>query len=496
MTQRSGCRKSWKMREGSNKMIGKELTLCAATEGLRQKTFSSVELTQSVLDAIREKDGELNAYLNVDEDGALQQAAAADAARAAGRDGDLLGIPLALKDAISVAGQPCSCASKMLADMIAPYDATVSARLREAGVVFAGRTNMDEFSMGASTEGSAFKITRNPHDHTRVPGGSSGGSAAVVAGGMALAALGTDTGGSIRQPAAFCGCVGLKPSYGRVSRYGVAACASSMDQVGPMTRTVEDAALLLQVLAGVDPHDGTTLDAPVPDYRAALHDGTTGMRIGLPREYDTGDIDPEVTACVRRTVDACAAAGAKIVELSLPHTKYAVAAYTILAAAEASANLARFDGVRYGRRAAKPESVFDLYAQSRAEGFGPEVKRRIILGTYVLGSGRYDTYYGRALRVRTLIRHDFDEAFKRCDVLFTPVTPTVAYKIGEACDDPLKMYQSEMFTVPASLAGICGLSMPCGRTTSGLPVGLQILGPVLGECAVLRAGRAVEIATR
>ncbi|MBP7637808.1 MAG: Asp-tRNA(Asn)/Glu-tRNA(Gln) amidotransferase subunit GatA [Kiritimatiellae bacterium] len=477
-------------------MVGAALTLGAAAEGLRKKTFSSVELTQSVLAAIREKDGALNAYLSVDEAGALQQAAAADAARAAGRDDDLLGIPVAVKDLINVAGQPCSCASKMLAGYVAPYDATVSARLRAAGAVFAGRTNMDEFAMGSSTEGSAFKITRNPHDLTRVPGGSSGGSAAAVAGGEAVAALGTDTGGSIRQPAAFCGCVGLKPSYGRVSRYGVTAYASSLDQVGPVTRTVEDAAVLLQALAGVDPRDGTTLDAPVPDYRASLRDGLKGMRIGLPREYYIDGTDPEVMACVRRTVDACAAAGAEIVEVSLPHTEYAIAAYYIVATAEASANLARFDGVRYGHRTAHPESVFDLYAQSRAEGFGTEVKRRIILGTYVLSSGYYDAYYGRAQKVRTLIRRDFDEAFGRCDVLFTPVAPTAAYRIGETCDDPLRMYLGDVFTVPANLAGICGLSVPCGRTAAGLPVGLQILGPAFGECAVLRAGQSVETAMR
>ncbi len=477
-------------------MVGAALTLGAAAVGLRKKTFSSVELTQSVLAAIREKDGALNAYLSVDEAGALQQAAAADAARAAGRDGDLLGIPVAVKDLINVAGQPCSCASKMLAGYVAPYDATVSARLRAAGAVFAGRTNMDEFAMGSSTEGSAFKITRNPHDLTRVPGGSSGGSAAAVAGGEAIAALGTDTGGSIRQPAAFCGCVGLKPSYGRVSRYGVTAYASSLDQVGPVTRTVEDAALLLQTLAGVDPRDGTTLDAPVPDYRASLRDGLKGMRIGLPREYYIDGTDPEVMACVRRTVDACAAAGAEVVEVSLPHTEYAIAAYYIVATAEASANLARFDGVRYGHRTAHPESVFDLYAQSRAEGFGTEVKRRIILGTYVLSSGYYEAYYGRAQKVRTLIRRDFAEAFGRCDVLFTPVAPTAAYRIGEACDDPLKMYLGDVFTVPANLAGICGLSVPCGRTVAGLPVGLQILGPAFGECAVLRAGHSVETAVR
>lgn len=468
------------------------LTVCEAAEGLRKRAFSSVELTRSVLDAIGAKDGELNAYLSVDAEGALRQAAEADAARAAGADGALLGVPVAVKDLINVDGQPCTCASKILEGYTSAYDATVSARLRAAGAVFAGRTNMDEFAMGSSTEGSAFKVTRNPHDVTRVPGGSSGGSAAAVAGGEALAALGTDTGGSIRQPAAFCGCVGLKPSYGRVSRYGVTAYASSLDQVGPMTKTVEDAAVLLQALAGRDPRDGTTLDVPVPDYRAALRGGLKGLRIGLPKEYYIEGTDSEVMACVRRAVDACAAAGAEVVEVSLPHTEYAIAVYYIVATAEASANLARFDGVRYGHRTANPESVFELYAKSRAEGFGTEVKRRIILGTYVLSSGYYDAYYGRAQKVRTLIRRDYAEAFKRCDVMMTPVAPTAAYRIGEACDDPLKMYLGDIFTVPANLAGLCGLSVPCGRTAAGLPVGLQVLGPAFGEETVLRAGQGVE----
>jgi aspartyl-tRNA(Asn)/glutamyl-tRNA(Gln) amidotransferase subunit A len=468
------------------------LTLCEAADGLRKRSFSSVELTRGVLDAIDTKDGALNAYLSVDAAGALRQAEAADAARAAGRDDALLGIPVAIKDLINVNGQPCTCGSKILDGYVSPYDATVSARLRQAGAVFAGRTNMDEFAMGSSTEGSAFKVTRNPHDLTRVPGGSSGGSAAAVAGGEAIAALGTDTGGSIRQPASFCGCVGLKPSYGRVSRYGVTAYASSLDQVGPLTKTVEDAAVLLQVLAGLDPHDGTTPDVPVPDYRASLRGGLKGLRIGLPKEYYIDGADPEVMACVRKAVDGCAAAGAEIVDVSLPHTEYAIAVYYIVATAEASANLARFDGVRYGHRTAKPESVFDLYAKSRAEGFGTEVKRRIILGTYVLSSGYYDAYYGRAQKVRTLVRRDYAEAFKRCDVMMTPVAPTAAYRIGETCNDPLKMYLGDIFTVPANLAGICGLSVPCGKTAAGLPVGLQVLGPAFGEEKILRAAHAYE----
>ena len=468
------------------------LTLCGAADGLRKRTFSSVELTRAVLDAITEKDGDLNAYLSVDAEGALKQAAAADAARAAGRDTDLLGIPVAIKDLINVAGQPCTCASKQLEGYVSPYDATVSANLRAAGAVFAGRTNMDEFAMGSSTEGSAFKVTHNPHDLARVPGGSSGGSAAAVAGGEAIAALGTDTGGSIRQPASFCGCVGLKPSYGRVSRYGVTAYASSLDQVGPMTKTVEDAAVLLQALAGHDAHDGTTLNEPVPDYRAALKGGFKGLKIGLPKEYYVAGTDPEVMACLRKALDACAAAGAEIVDVSLPHTEYAIAVYYIVATAEASANLARFDGVRYGHRTVNPESVFDLYAKSRAEGLGTEVKRRIILGTYVLSSGYYDAYYGRAQKVRTLIRQDFAEAFKKCDVMFTPVAPTPAYRIGEASDDPLKMYLGDIFTVPANLAGICGLSVPCGATAARLPVGLHMLGPAFGEATILRAAYAYE----
>ncbi len=473
-------------------MDSASMTVAGALEGLRNKRFSSVELTRSVLDAIAAKDGELNAYLTVDAEGALRQAEAADAARANGADAPLLGVPIAVKDLINVAGQPCTCASKILQGYVSPYDATVIARLRAAGAVFLGRTNMDEFAMGSSTENSAFKVTRNPHDTTRVPGGSSGGSAAAVAGGEAVAALGTDTGGSIRQPASFCGCVGLKPSYGRVSRYGVTAYASSLDQVGPMTRTVEDAALLMQELAGVDPHDGTTQEIPVPDYRKAMRGGLKGLKIGLPKEYYIEGTDPEVMRAVRESVDRCAAAGAEIVEVSLPHTEYAVGVYYILATAEASANLARFDGVRYGHRTEKPEGVFELYAKSRAEGFGLEVKRRIILGTYVLSSGYYDAYYGRAQKVRTLIRGDFEKAFGQCDVLMTPVAPTAAYRIGEASDDPLKMYLGDIFTVPANLAGLCGFSLPCGKTAGGLPIGLQILGAPFSEPTLFRAAAGFE----
>ena len=470
-----------------------KLTVASAAAALSRGDFSSVELTQAVIEAVDARDGAIGAYLTFDREGALRQAAEADAARASGKAGPLLGIPVAMKDIINVAGQPCTCASKILEGYVSPYDATVSARLRAAGAVFAGRVNMDEFAMGSSTENSAFKVTRNPHDLSRVPGGSSGGSAASVAGGEALCALGTDTGGSIRQPASFCGIVGFKPTYGRVSRYGVTAFASSLDQVGPMTKDVADAALLMGVLAGCDPRDGTTAEEPVPDFAAALEGASLkGLRIGLPKEYFVDGTDPEVMRVVRAAVDRCAAAGAEIADVSLPHTEYAMAVYYIVAPAEASANLARFDGVRYGHRTDKPEDVYGLYAKSRAEGFGPEVKRRIILGTYVLSSGYYDAYYGRAQKVRTLIRRDFAEAFGKVDLLLTPVAPTPAYKIGENISDPLTMYLGDVFTVPASLAGLPAVSVPAGRTAAGLPVGVQFIGRPFDDAGVLRAARAFE----
>ncbi len=469
------------------------MTVRAAAEGLRGKQFSSVELTQAVLASIAARDEALGAYVWVDGANALQQAAAADAARATGCEGLLLGIPLAIKDVINVEGQPCTCGSKILSGYRAPYDATVIARLREAGVVFAGRTNMDEFAMGSTTENSAIRLTRNPAAPDRVPGGSSGGSAAAVAGGMAVAALGTDTGGSIRQPASFCGCVGLKPSYGRVSRYGLVAYASSLDQIGPMTKTVEDAAILLGAMAGQDARDATSLDRAVPDYRSAFTGDLKGLRLGLPKEYFIGGLDPEVAQRVHEAVEACRQCGAEILDVSLPHTEYAVATYYILASAEASANLARFDGVRYGRRSAMPAATpIDMYQNTRAEGFGLEVKRRIILGTYVLSSGYYDAYYMRAQRVRTLIRRDFEQAFQTCDALLTPVSPDPAYRIGSTSDDPLKTYLGDIFTVTANLAGICGLSVPCGVTREGLPVGMQILGPAFEEARLLRIGHAYE----
>lgn len=473
-----------------------ELGVCQAAEGLAGKKFSSVELTQAVIDRVREKDGEIGAYLTFDEEGALAAAKAADEARAAGNASPLLGVPVAIKDLINVKGQPCTCASKMLKGYTSPYDATVIKNLKAAGAVCAGRVNMDEFAMGSSTENSGLGVTRNPYDLSRVPGGSSGGSAAAVGGNLAIAALGTDTGGSIRQPASFCNIVGLKPSYGRVSRFGVTAFASSLDQVGPMTKSVDDAAMLLQVLAGHDEMDGTTPKDPVPDYMKAMEGASMkGVKVGLPKEYyDVSGLDPEVKRITDEAIKSCEAAGAELVEVSLPHTEYAMAVYYIIAPAEASANLARFDGVRYGHRSERSDDVFNLYARSRAEGFGPEVKRRIIMGTYVLSSGYYDAYYGRASKVRTLIRRDFEDVFKKVDTLLTPVAPTPAFKIGEV-QDPLTMYLNDLFTIPGSLAGNCSMSVPAGFAQSGdvkLPVGVQFICDAYREDSLLRIGKAFE----
>ncbi len=468
------------------------LTIREASDLLASGVCTSEGLTAALLERIAAVDGQIRAYLTVDAEGALAQAREADAARAGGASGSLLGVPIGIKDLLNVEGQPCTCASNILDGYRAPYDATVIARLRAAGAVFVGRTNMDEFAMGSSTENSAYQVTRNPVDVGRVPGGSSGGSAAALAAGEAIATLGTDTGGSIRQPAAFCGCVGLKPTYGRVSRYGLTAFASSLDQIGPMTRTVEDAAILLQCMAGPDPMDSTALPVPVPDYCAALQPDLRGMRLGLPREYFVDGMEPAVRESIMRAVEDCRALGAEIVDVALPHTEYAIAVYYIIATAEASANLARFDGVRYGRRVEGGRDPIEMYGQTRAAGFGPEVKRRIILGTYVLSSGYYDAYYLRAQKVRRLILRDFENAFKSCDALLTPATPTAAFRVGENTDDPLKMYLSDVFTATANLAGICAMSVPSYQTADGLPVGLQILGPAFGEGTLLRTGHAFE----
>ena len=469
------------------------LTIAQSTKRMANGDCSSVDVVNDVLAAIDEKDGRIGAYLTVDREGALAQARAADEARAGGKTGAMLGVPVAVKDLLNVEGQPCTCASKMLEGYVAPYDATVIAKLRAAGAVLLGRVNMDEFAMGSSTENSALGKTVNPHDPDRVPGGSSGGSAACVAADEAIASLGSDTGGSIRQPAAFCGCVGLKPTYGRVSRYGLTAFASSLDQIGPLTKTVEDAALLLEAIAGHDPHDATSVDRPVPDYAGALKNAAdlSGIRLGLPKEYFVEGMDPEVEGAVRAAVERCRELGAQIVEVSLPRSKYAIAAYYVLATAEASANLARFDGIRYGLRVDGRDPA-ELYGKTRAAGFGPEVKRRIILGTYVLSSGYYDAYYKRAQKVRTLIRDDFAQAFRQCDALLAPVTPTPAYRLGEKTDDPLKMYLDDVLTTPVNLAGNCALSVPCGRTSGGLPVGLQIIGDAFAEETVLKIGHVYE----
>ena len=449
---------------------------------LAKGEVTSTDLVRALADRYREKNGEIGAYLTFDEEAALTLAAANPTA-----------VPVAIKDLINVAGQPCTCASKILKGYVSPYDATVVKNLKANGFIPCGRVNMDEFAMGSSTENSGLGVTRNPYDRARVPGGSSGGSAAAVGGDLCLAALGTDTGGSIRQPASFCNCVGMKPSYGRVSRFGVTAFASSLDQVGPMTKTVEDAAILLKALAGHDEMDGTTPKDPVPDYAAELAGATLkGVKVGLPKEYfDVAGLDPEVKRITDAAVATCAAAGAELVEVSLPHTEYAMAVYYIIAPAEASANLARFDGVRYGHRSAAAKDVYSLYVKSRAEGFGPEVKRRIIMGTYVLSSGYYDAYYGRAQKVRTLIKRDFDAAFEQVDVLLTPCAPTPAFKLGEL-QDPLTMYLNDLFTIPSALAGVCAASVPAGFTAGGLPVGVQFIGGGFEEAKLLKACKAFE----
>ena len=471
-------------------------TISELSEMLATGVCTSVDIVNDVLSAIDARDGQIGAYLTLDRESALDSAQEADAERASGKTAPLLGVPVAIKDLLNVKGQPCTCASKILDGYIAPYDATVIARLREAGAILLGRVNMDEFAMGSSTENSALGKTTNPWDADRVPGGSSGGSAACVAADEAIASLGSDTGGSIRQPAAFCGCVGLKPTYGRVSRYGLTAFASSLDQIGPLTKTVKDAAILLEAIAGHDAKDSTSVDVDVPMFAENLTDehSLAGMKLGLPTEYFVDGMDPEVEKAVRDALAHCESLGAEIVDVSLPNSKYAIAVYYIIATAEASANLARFDGIRYGLRLDGNDLV-ELYGKTRAAGFGSEVKRRIILGTYVLSSGYYDAYYLRAQKVRTLIRNDFVDVFKQCDAILAPCTPTPAYKIGEKSDDPLKMYLDDILTTPVNLAGICGLSLPCGFSSSGLPIGLQILGDSFREANVFKIGHAYEQTT-
>jgi len=472
------------------------LTISEAAERLRRREFSARELLQSCLGRVREVEPKVKAFLSFDEADALAQAEAADRQLAAGSgDRPLLGVPIAVKDVLCVEGQPCNCGSKILGQFRPPYSATAIEKLRAAGAVIFGRLNMDEFAMGSSTENSAFATTRNPWDLSRIPGGSSGGSAAAVAADECLASLGTDTGGSIRQPAALCGCVGLKPTYGRISRYGLVAFASSLDQIGPFTKTVKDSALLLGAMSGHDPRDSTSVPEPVPDYVASLGQSIKGLRIGLAKEYMIGGLDPEVSAGVQAAIRQLEKLGAELVEISLPHTEYAAAVYYIIAPAEASANLARFDGIRYGTRVPGADPI-ELYSKTRGAGFGAEVKRRIILGTYVLSSGYYDAYYLRAQKVRTLIRSDFVKAFEKVDVIATPTTPTAAFKIGEKSGDPLQMYLSDIFTISCNLSGMCGVSLPCGFTREPkLPIGLQLLGPAFGEATILRLAHAYEQST-
>jgi aspartyl-tRNA(Asn)/glutamyl-tRNA(Gln) amidotransferase subunit A len=471
-----------------------ELTIHEALELLGKREFSATDLAQAVLDRIVGLDNDIKAYITLIPEAALEEARHADGLRAAGADGALLGIPLALKDIICLSGVPTTCGSRILESFVPPYDATVVTRLRKAGAVFLGKTNTDEFAMGSSTENSAFFTTRNPWDVSRVPGGSSGGSAAAVSSDQALAALGSDTGGSVRQPAALCGVVGLKPTYGRVSRFGLVAFASSLDQIGPLTKDVTDCALLLNVIAGHDTRDSTSLDAPVPDYAQALRAGIRGMRLGVPREHFGSGIQPGVEKAVRQAIQVLADLGAEVDEAFLPHTEYALPAYYLIAPAEASANLARYDGVRYGYADAQAPDIWAAYCSARQHGFGSEVKRRIMLGTYALSAGYYDAYYLKAQKVRTLIKADFDRAFGRFDVLVGPTSPTVAFRIGERVGDPLQMYLSDVFTLSQNLAGICAISLPCGFV-DGLPVGLQITGPALSEEMVLRVAYAYEQAT-
>ena len=454
--------------------------------------LTAVKVVDHHLERIHSVDSGIKAYLTVDAEGARAQAAAIDARRAHGdRMPPLAGVPIALKDVLVTQGLATTAASKILEGFIPPYDGTCVEKLRAAGAVILGKVNCDEFAMGSSTENSAYQKTTNPWDKTRVPGGSSGGSSAAVAAGLCAASLGTDTGGSIRQPAAFCGVVGIKPTYGRVSRWGVVAFASSLDQVGPLTRNVHDAALVLEAISGFDPKDSTSLDEPVPRYVDALVGDVTGLRIGLPHEYFGDGIDPEVRAALDNTVAILRDRGAIIVDITLPHTALALPAYYIVAPAEASSNLARYDGIRFGKRAQDTKDLLDLYMKSRGEGFGREVKRRIMLGTYALRSGYYDAFYKKAQQIRTLIKRDFDKAWQHVDVILTPTTPTPAFKLGEK-SNPLDMYLGDVFTLSCNLAGLPGLSVPCGFTSAGLPIGAQLLGKPLDEATLLRTGHVIE----
>ena len=476
------------------------MTIAQAARAMAAGEFSAVELTQSCLDRIQDTDKRLRAFITVDGAGALAQARQADARRADGQAGPLTGIPISIKDALCVQGLPATCGSKILEHFIAPYDATVIERLRAAGAVIVGKVAMDEFAMGSTSETCAFGAPENPWLSGYVAGGSSGGSAVSVAAGQALASLGSDTGGSIRQPASLCGITGIKPTYGRVSRYGLIAYASSLDQIGPLCRDVADTALLLQAICGYDRRDSTSMEMPVPDFTAALTDGMKGVRIGVPKEYFGAGLDSDVAAVARRGIDALREAGAEVIDISLPHMPYCVAVYYLLSTAEASSNLARFDGVHYGFRAEDCQSLLEVYEKSRSQGFGAEVKRRILLGTYALSAGYYDAYYKKASQVRTLIKNDFIAAFTQCDVLVSPVTPTPAWPLGTSQDNPLALYLMDILTISANLAGMPAMSVPGGFSSkgspigspTGLPIGIQLQAGHFQEEVLLKTAHNLE----
>ncbi len=470
-----------------------ELTIAQASRLLKDREISSVDLTRAVLDRIDAVDGKVGAYLTVDADGALGQAESADRRLAGGDAETLTGIPLGIKDLICTRGLRTTCASKILDNFVPPYDATVITRLKRAGAVIVGKLNMDEFAMGSTTEHSGFQTTRNPWNLDRIPGGSGGGSAAAVAADRCLGAVGTDTGGSIRQPASHCGVVGIKPTYGLVSRFGLVAFASSLDQIGPLGKTVDDCAIILGAVAGHDPKDSTSVPEPVPPFSGAADGGLADVVVGIPTEYNAAKgLDPQVGAAIERAVNTLESLGARCIEVSLPHTDHAVAAYYVIAPSEASSNLARYDGVKYGFRDKTQTDLLQMYRRTRSQGFGPEVQRRIILGTYALSAGYYDAYYGKASQIRTLIKNDFQSAFGSCDAIVSPVAPTPAYPIGETVDDPLTMYLSDIFTLSANLAGIPGISVPCGFSDDGLPIGLQIMGRHFNEPMLFNIARQFE----
>src|SRR5215468_608596 len=470
-----------------------QLTIDSARSAIQERKTTAMALVESHYERIQKEDSSIGAFLTLTRERAMEQAERIDRMALEGTPlPPLGGVPVGIKDVMCTRGVRSTAGSKILGNYVPPYDATAVARLEEAGAVILGKTNCDEFAMGSSNENSAYGPVRNPRDKSRVPGGSSGGSAACVAAGMAVAALGSDTGGSIRQPAAFCGVVGLMPTYGRVSRYGLIAFASSLDHIGPLTKTVKDAAIVLRYIAGRDRQDSTSADVPVPDYEQEIEQPVKGLRLGVPKEYFGEGLDAEVRTVVEAAIQQLAEDGCQIVPVSLPHTPYAIPAYYVIATAEASSNLARYDGVRYGYRSPRAKTLSEMYRKSRDEGFGAEVKRRIMLGTYALSSGYYDAYYLKAQKVRTLLARDFEQAFRQVDAIVTPTTPTAAFKLGEKADDPLAMYLADIYTVVADLVGIPGISVPCGQTKSGLPIGLQILGKHFDEGTILRLGHAVE----